>query len=101
VVVIPPIDVHLARSEELAELVKTPDATRALCHNEVMRDLVPGLVASSSRAIRLMHETDREASFSVYKTDHPASELDQPFLLIFRTRHIVTQAIRHSRHLIG
>jgi hypothetical protein len=94
VVVVPPIDVHLTRTEELAELVETVDATRALCHHEVMRDLVPGLVASSPRAITLMHKTDREASFSVYKTDHPASELDQPFLLIFRTRHVVTLDIQ-------
>ena len=37
------------------------------------------------------HETNREASFSVYKTDHPATKLDQPFLLIFRiARHVVT-----------
>ena len=90
----PPIDVHLTRSEELAELVETLNATRALCDHEVMRDLVPGLVASSPRTVRLTYETDREASFSVYKTDHPASELDQPFLLIFRTRHIVTLDIR-------
>jgi hypothetical protein len=39
----------------------------------------------------LPHETDREASFSVYKTDHPSTKLDQPFLLIFRiARHVVT-----------
>jgi len=35
-------------------------------------------------------ETDREASFSVYKTNNPASA-DQPFLLIFRTVQIVTE----------
>ena len=93
VVVVPPVDVHLSHSKELAELVETVDAARALRHDEVMRDLVSGLVASSPRSVRLPNEADREASFSVYKTDHPATELDQPFLLVFRTRHIVTLGI--------
>ena len=90
-VVDPLIDVHLAHSEELAYLVKAVNATRALRDHEVMRDLVSGSVASSPRAAWLPHEADREASFSVYKTDHPATELNQPFLLVFRTtRHVVT-----------
>src|SRR5215467_13946944 len=59
-----------------------------------MRDLVSGRVASSPLSAWLPNEADREASFSVYKTDHPATELDQPFLLVFRTRHIVTVDIR-------
>jgi hypothetical protein len=42
----------------------------------------------------LPYETDREASFSVYETDHPSTGLDQPFLLVFRTRHVVTLDIR-------
>ena len=90
VVVVPPVHIHLAHSEELAEVVETLDATRALCNHEVVRDLVSGRVASSPCAIMLTHEADREASFSVYETDHPATELDQPFLLVFRTRHVVT-----------
>src|SRR5438093_12443670 len=59
-----------------------------------MRDLVSGSVTSSPRAAWLPHEADREASFSVYKTDHPTTELDQPFLLVFRTRHFVTVSAR-------
>jgi hypothetical protein len=55
-----------------------------------MRDLVSGFVAASPRPAWLPDESDREASFSVYETDHPATELDQPFLLVFRTRHVVT-----------
>src|SRR6266545_5559291 len=55
-----------------------------------MSDLVSGRVASSPWPAWLPDEADREASFSVYKTDHPATELDQPFLLVFRTRHVVT-----------
>ena len=90
VVVTPPVDVHPSHSEELAQLLETVSAARALRHNEVMRDLVSGRVASPPRAVWLPHEADREASFSVYKTDHPATELDQPFLLVFRTRHVVT-----------
>src|SRR5437763_8243075 len=55
-----------------------------------MSNLVADLVAASTRTAWLPDEADREASFSVYKTDHPATELDQPFLLVFRTRHVVT-----------
>src|SRR3989442_12845341 len=55
-----------------------------------MEHLVSGSVASSLPAVRLPHEADREASFSFSKPDHPATELDQAFLLIFRTRHVVT-----------
>ncbi len=90
VVVRPPVDVHLPHSEELFERVETFDATRVLSHHEVMRDLVSGLVAGSAGSAWLPNETDREASFSVYETDHPATGLDQSFLLIFRTRHVVT-----------
>ena len=89
-VVTPPVDVHPSHSEELAQLLETVNATGALCHDEVVRYLVSGRVASSARTVWLPHEANREASFSVYKTDHPATELDQPFLLVFRTRHVVT-----------
>jgi hypothetical protein len=90
-VVVPPV-VHdyLSDTEELAELVETRDAFRALRHRELMRHLPAGLVARSGRAAGLADESDREASFSVYKTNSPAKP-DQSFLLIFRiTRHVVT-----------
>ena len=90
VVVVPPVDVHLARSKELPQLMKTRDATRALRHHEVVGDLVSGHVAAPARPAWLPDEPDREASFSVHETDHPTTELDQPFLLVFRTRHVVT-----------
>ena len=90
VVVMPPVDIHLSRSEELAQLLQTRDAAGALCHHEVVRDLVSGRIAVSARPAWLPDESDREASFSVYKTDHPTTELDQPFLLVSRTRHVVT-----------
>ena len=55
-----------------------------------MRDLPAGPVAASPSSTGLADETDREASFSVYKTNNPATS-DQSFLLIFRiTRHVVT-----------
>ena len=90
VVVTPPVDVHLSHSKELPKIVEARGAARALRDHEVMGDLVSGRVAASSRPAWLPDETDREASFSVYKTDHPTTELDQPFLLVFRTRHVVT-----------
>jgi len=90
VVIEPPINIHLTYTEELAELVEALDATRALSHHEVMRDLVTRLVAAPGRPVWLPNKPDREASFSVYKAGHPATELDQPFLLVFRTRHVVT-----------
>ena len=69
------------------------NALRALRRRELVSYLVAGLVAASTRTAWLPYEADREASFSVYKTDHPATELNQPFLLVSRTRHIVTREI--------
>lgn len=40
-----------------------------------------GSVASSIRSVRLPSESDREASFSVYKTNNPSCG-DESFLLI-------------------
>ena len=54
-----------------------------------MDHLIAGCVAASGGAIWLPHHTDREASFSVYKTNNPADR-DQSFLLIVRSPHIVT-----------
>jgi hypothetical protein len=93
VVVVPVVDKHLTHSEELMELVETGEASLSLRHDELMSHLVAGLVAASTRSARLPNEPDREASFFVYKTDHPATELDQPFLLVFRTRHFVTVGV--------
>ena len=58
-----------------------------------MRDLVASPVAASVSVPALANETDREASFSVYKTNDPAL-LSQPFLLVFRTFRIVTDQDR-------
>jgi hypothetical protein len=96
VVVVPPIHIHLPHSKVLAELVEAHGARGALHDHEVVRDLVSGPVASPTRTVWLPHESDREASFSVYKTDHPATELYQPFLLVFRTRYVVTMVNARS-----
>ena len=87
------IDDDLSNAEELFELAETVDAACALRHRELMRDLPAGSVANSRPAAGLADEPNREASFSVYKTNNPAKS-DQPFLLIFRTRHIVTVDVR-------
>ena len=89
-VVVTPVREQSPTPEERLNLFEHARATRSLRHSKPGSDLVSGLVASSTRAVSLPHEADREASFSVYKTDHPATELDQSFLLIVRTRHVVT-----------
>ena len=90
VVVVPLVLEPLPHSKELTQIVETLDAQRALCDRKLVSDLVSGRVASSPWPVWLPDKADREASFSVYKTDHPATELAQPFLLVFRTRHVVT-----------
>ena len=54
-----------------------------------LQDLVAGPVSGSIDSTSLFHQTWREATFSVYKAKNPAY-LDEPFLLIVRTRHVVT-----------
>src|SRR5262245_60914146 len=61
----------------------------APCVGELMRHLIAGFVAFPARPAWLPDETDGEASFSVHKTSNPA-KLNQPFLLIVRTHHVVT-----------
>ena len=89
VVVVPAIRNDLPNLEERSELVQAVDALCALRDNELVSHLVAGPVAASAATALLADETDREASFSVYKTNNPAKQ-DQPFLLIFRTGQIVT-----------
>ena len=89
-VVVPPIREDVSDTKEVTHAFETRDAGCTLRHGELMRDLVAGSVASAVRPMWLPDEPDGEASFSVYETDHPATELDQPFLLVFRTRHVVT-----------
>jgi hypothetical protein len=90
-VVVSPVRNHVSDVKELTKVVEAPDAGGTLRHRELVRNLETGYVALPARAAWLPHEADREASFSVYETDHPATKLDQPFLLIVRTRHVVTK----------
>ena len=61
---------HLTGSEELSELMQGTDAPMSLRHYELMKYLVAGSVAVSVRPSTLPEETDREASFSVHKTQN-------------------------------
>jgi hypothetical protein len=91
VVVVPPVHEHATDPEEALQVFEGGPASFPLRNDEPVEHLVAGSVASSPHAVSLSRESDREASFSVYKTDHPATKLDQPFLLIFRiARHVVT-----------
>jgi hypothetical protein len=89
VVVVPLVRKYLTHPEEALELIQTGNALRALRDRELMSHLIAGSVAASVTSAALADETDREASFSVYKTNNPAL-LPQPFLLVFRTVRIVT-----------
>jgi hypothetical protein len=89
VVVVPLIREHLAHSEEAHELDQARHALRALRDHELVSHLIAGSVAASASPTTLADKTDREATFSVYKTNNPAF-LPQPFLLVFRTVRIVT-----------
>ena len=89
VVVVALVDVDPPYFEEALELLEAVHALHPLRHCKPRSYLDAGLVSDSARPAWLPDETDREAPFSVYKTNNPASP-DQPFLLVFRTRHVVT-----------
>lgn len=90
VVVMPLVDHETADAEEPLEFLQTSDATDPLRHGKPMRHLIAGHVALAVCSAWLPSEADGKASFGVYETDDPTTELAQPFLLIIRTRHIVT-----------
>jgi hypothetical protein len=89
-VVVPLVRENLTDTKELTEIAEAGHALLALRHRELVSNLKTSPVAGSARTAWLPNETDREATFSVYKTDHPTTKLNQSFLLIFRTRHVVT-----------
>jgi hypothetical protein len=88
-VVLALIDVDPTHAKEALELLQCGPATDTLRHDKPMRDLVPGPVASATPPAWLPDESDGEASLSVYKASDPA-KLNQSFLLISCTRHVVT-----------
>ena len=89
-VIVPPVRDDLADAEELTKVVEAADALRPLRDRELVSDLITEPVAGPVRTIMLPDEADGKASLSVYEAGHPATELDQSFLLVFRTRHVVT-----------
>jgi hypothetical protein len=88
-IVVTSVDKDPADPEEQFQFFEAAEALHSLRHGKPMSDLVSGLVALPASPVWLPDEADGEASLSVYKTDHPAKS-DQSFLLIFRTRHVVT-----------
>jgi hypothetical protein len=98
VVVVPSVDVDGAHSEETPELLESSDASCTLHDHETVGHLEASLVPLPTHPIGLPNEADREASFSIYKTDDPASP-DQPFLLVFRTNRIVTAHTHRVRRV--
>ena len=72
VVVVSLVDDNLTHPEEALELVQTGHALRTLRDGELMSHLIAGLVAFPTLSPTLADKTDREASFSVYKTNNPA-----------------------------
>jgi len=88
-VVMSHVHVEPPNPEETLNVLQGRTATRSLRHHESMHDLPAGSVAPSPAPIALANEADGEAALSIHKTDHPA-ELNQPFLLVSCTGHIVT-----------
>ena len=76
--------VDAANTKEFLEHVETSNALRALCHHKLMRHLEACSVPSAICSLRLSHDVDRKASFTIDETDYPA-DLDQSFLLIVRS----------------
>jgi len=89
VIVVATIGSDMPDSKEFREIMEGLDATSTLCDHELVEHLVSGGI-DVSRPPSLPEERDGEATFSVDEPDHPTSELGRPFLLIVRTRHVVT-----------
>ena len=67
----------------------TLNASCASCHDKLMRHLVTSLVSLAMFARRLPNDMNGEAILSIHKTGYP-TDIDQSFLLIFRSCRIVT-----------
>src|SRR5205085_12289669 len=79
VIVVPAVHEDPTDPEEVPKVLEARLATCSLRDDEPMEHLIASSVAGSSSPTCLADEADREASFSVYKTNNPAST-DQPFL---------------------
>jgi hypothetical protein len=95
VVVVPAVLEEPPDTKEVPQIFEARAALNTLRDHEPVGHLVASLVAAPAPTASLADEPDREASFPVYKANHPASP-DQPFLLVFRTVWIVTA---HNRSL--
>lgn len=89
-IVMATVHVDISNSEGIPELLENEPTSFALHHRVLYADLVSSSVSlpAPKRAfpvgdIRLLHEPDREASFSVGEPDDPVGA-HQPFLLIVR-----------------
>ena len=84
-VVVPPIHVHMATSEEVAQLFQdTSTAGRLDDHKGRLR-------LPAERGPSVSKDRATEAALSVNETDDPSLVLES-FLLVFRISHIVTAA---------
>lgn len=88
-VVAPSVSNNPPDPEEARKSLEAGNARFTLRDCKAMGRLIAGSVAVSARSVWLPNEADREASFSVYKTNNPASS-GQSFLLVFRTFRVVT-----------
>jgi len=88
-IVVSTVSEDLAASEESDEFVKHIPTRRALDNSKLRSDL------PSEAHLRAAEDGTAEAAFSVYKPYDPA-KLSESFLLVFRTRCIVT-ARSHGR----
>jgi hypothetical protein len=100
VVVVSAIGVDTSHTEVLLHHLQALDALRALCHHKLMRHLEPGFVTAAICSLRLPHDVDRKASFTVDETSDPA-DLDQSFLLIARIRRIFTARLANTECLVA
>ncbi len=89
VIVVTLVGVDVTNPKEFPNLLQASNAFGTLRDSKLVTYLKAGLVAFSSCPVRLPDETDGEAPFPVYKTNNP-TKLNQPFLLIVRTQHVVT-----------
>jgi len=70
-IVVPLGDVDTTYAEKALQLFQRGPAADTLCHDEPVRDLVSGLVASAACPTRLPDKPDGEATLSVYKASDP------------------------------
>jgi hypothetical protein len=83
VIVMPPVPVDPSASEKALNRLQRSDASLSLNHRE------DGLQLPSQRHLSIALDGTAEAAFTVDEADDPLLE-SWPFLLIFRTRRIVT-----------